>query len=140
MPIWELSTILPIGFVMMYSRNVVGKVTFFPHKSFLKIVMELTKSFPPVDAFVEMMTEIDYKKHLNTFMDGVENLCLIVAAVAVIVAEKWQEHNMTERTQLFVLRVIDGAKTFYAWVNNVFVPECQAFYEDCQVVYKNVCQ
>ena len=126
--------------MVVYSRNVVGKVTFFPHKSFLKIVMELTKSFPPVDAFVEMMTEVDYKKHLNTFMDGVENLCLIIAAVAVIVAEKWQQHNMTERTQLFVLRVIDGAKTFYAWVKNVFVPECQAFYEDCQVAYKNVCQ
>ena len=96
--------------------------------------MELTKSFPPVDAFVEMMTEIDYKKHLNTFMDGVENLCLIIAAVAMIIAEKWQEHNMTERTQLFVLRVIDGAKTFYAWVMNVFVPECKEFYKDVRKV------
>ena len=102
--------------------------------------MELTKSFPPADAFVEMMTEIDYKKHYNTFMDGVEIFCAFVTAVAIIVAEKWQEHNMTERTQLFVLRVIEGAKTFYAWVKNVFVPECQAFYEDCQVAYKNVCQ
>ena len=73
--------------------------------------MELTKSFPPADAFVEMMTEIDYKKHFNTFMDGVENLCLIVAAIATVIAQKWQEHNMTERTQLFVLRVIDGVKT-----------------------------
>ena len=100
--------------------------------------MELTKSFPPVDAFVEMMTEVDYKKHLNTFMDGVENLCLIIAAVAVIVAEKWQQHNMTERTQLFVLRVIDGAKTFYAWVMNVFVPEFKALIEDIRAVYNYV--
>ena len=100
--------------------------------------MELTKSFPPVDAFVEMMTEVDYKKHLNTFMDGVENLCLIIAAVAVIVAEKWQQHNMTERTQLFVLRVIEGAKTFYAWVMNVFVPEFKALIEDIRAVYNYV--
>ena len=96
--------------------------------------MELTKSFPPADAFVEMMTEIDYKKHYNTFMDGVENLCVIVAAIATVIAQKWQEHNMTERTQLFVLRVIDGIKTFYAWVKNVFVPECQEFYKDVRQV------
>ena len=102
--------------------------------------MELTKSFPPADAFVEMMMEIDYKKHLNTFMDGVEIFCAFVAAVAIILAEKWQEHNMTERTQLFVLQVIEGAKTFYAWVKNVFVPEFKALIEDCQVAYNNVCQ
>ena len=41
---------------------------------------------------------------------------------------------MTERTQLFVLRVIEGAKTFYAWINTVFVPECKAFYKDVQQV------
>ena len=100
--------------------------------------MELTKSFPPVDAFVEMMTEIDYKKHYNTFMDSVQIFCAFVTAVAIIVAEKWQEHNMTERTQLFVLQVIDGAKTFYAWVMNVFVPECKEFYNDCRSVYNYV--
>ena len=96
--------------------------------------MELTKSFPPADAFVEMMTEIDYKKHYNTFMDGVEIFCAFVAAVAIIVAEKWQEHNMTERTQLFVLQVIEGAKTFWAWINTVFVPECKAFYKDVRKI------
>ena len=112
-----------------------GNATSTHHKFFLKIIMELTKSFPPADAFVEMMMEIDYKKHLNTFMDGVEIFCAFVAAVAIIVAEKWQEHNMTERTQLFVLRVIDGAKTFWAWINTVFVPECKAFYKDvCKIM------
>ena len=129
-----------MGLVMPYVGYVVGIRYIFRHKSFLKTIMQLTKSFPPADAFVEMMMGIDYKKHLNTFMDGVEIFCAFVAAVAIILAEKWQEHNMTERTQLFVLRVIEGAKTFYAWVKNVFVPECQAFYEDCQVAYKNVCQ
>ena len=82
--------------------------------------------------------EIDYKKHLNTFMDGVEIFCAFVAAVAIILAEKWQEHNMTERTQLFVLRVIEGAKTFWTWINTVFVPEFKAFIEDCRAVYNYV--
>jgi len=106
----------------------------FRHKSFRKTVMQLTKSFPPADAFVEMMMGIDYKKHLNTFMNGVEIFCAFVAAVAIILAEKWQEHNMTERTQLFVLRVIEGAKTFYAWINTVFVPECKAIGQDIRKV------
>ena len=111
-----------------------GNATTTRHNPFLKTIMQLTKSFPPADAFVEMMTEIDYKKHYNTFMDGVEIFCAFVAAVAIILAEKWQEHNMTERTQLFVLRVIDGAKTFWAWINTVFVPECKAFYKDVRKV------
>jgi len=110
-----------------------------PQLKFLRsTTMELTKSFPPADAFLEMITEIDYKKHFNTFMDGVEIFCAFVAAVAVIIAEKWQEHNMTERTQLFVLRVIDGAKTFWAWVNTVFVPECKALIEDVRALYTYV--
>ena len=100
--------------------------------------MELTKSFPPADAFVEMITEIDYKKHYNTFIDGVEIFCAFVTAVAIIVAEKWQEHNMTERTQLFVLQVIEGAKTFYAWVMIVFVPDVNFLIEDIRAVYISV--
>jgi hypothetical protein len=45
---------------------------------------------------------------------------------------------MTERTQLFVLQVIEGAKTFYAWVMNVFVPEFKALIEDIRAVYNYV--
>jgi len=115
-----------------------GILYIFSPQSFHSTTMELTKSFPPVDAFVEMVTEIDYKKHYNTFMDGVEIFCAFVTAVAIIIAEKWQEHNMTERTQLFVLRVIEGAKTFYAWVMNVFVPEVKFLIEDIHAVYNYV--
>ena len=123
---------------VVYVGFAVEKETFSPAKSFFKLTMELTKSFPPADAFVEMMLEIDYKKHFNTFMDGVENLCVIVAAIATVIAQKWQEYDCTERLQLFVLRVIEGAKTFYAWVKNVFVPECKSLYDDCRSVYNFV--
>ena len=40
--------------------------------------MELTKSFPPADALVEMMTEIDYKKLWQQFV-------IITATVAAFV-------------------------------------------------------
>ena len=100
--------------------------------------MELTKSFPPADALVETLMEIDYKKHFNTFIDGVEVFCLFVAAIATVIAQKWQQHNMTERTRLFVLQVIEHAKTFWAWINTVFVPGCKELYNDFRSVYNFV--
>ena len=45
---------------------------------------------------------------------------------------------MTERTQLFVLRVIEGAKTFWAWINTVFVPEFKALIKDIRALYTYV--
>lgn len=94
--------------------------------------------FSPADALVETLMEIDYKKHFNTFMDGVEVFCLFVAAIATVIAQKWQQHNMTERTQLFVLQVIEHAKTFWAWINTVFVPGCKELYNDFRSVYNFV--
>lgn len=97
--------------------------------------MQLIKSFPPVDALIETLQNIDYKKHFNTFMDAVVIACAVVAAVATVIRDKWIEHNCTERLHLFVLNVIEKAKTCYAWVTNVFVPECKSFYDDCRSIY-----
>lgn len=52
--------------------------------------MELTKSFPPADALVETLQSIDYKKHLNQYMDAVEIACAFIAAIATIIWEKLQ--------------------------------------------------
>ena len=81
---------LDLGLVMLYVGYVVGIRYIFRHKSFLKTIMQLTKSFPPADAFVEMIQEIDYKKHYNNYMDFVINVCAIVAAVSTILWEKIQ--------------------------------------------------
>lgn len=97
--------------------------------------MQLTKSFPPADALIEVLQGIDYKKHFNTFMDAVVIACAFVAAIATVIRDKWTEHDCTERLQLFVLNVIEKAKTFYAWVTNVFVPECKSFYDECRSIY-----
>ena len=52
--------------------------------------MELTKSFPPADDLFVKLQEIDYKKHLNNYMDVVVNVCAFVAAIATILWEKLQ--------------------------------------------------
>ena len=97
--------------------------------------MNLTKSFPPTDDLIAYLAEIDYKKHLNNFMDVVVTVCAIVAAIATVIAQKWQQYDCTERLQLFVLRSIELAKTFYAWVTTVFVPFVKSFYDDCRSIY-----
>lgn len=100
--------------------------------------MELTQSFPPVDAFIVKVQEIDYKKHLNSFMDAVVIACAFIAAIATVIRDKWVQNDCTERLQLFVLRVIELAKTFYAWVMNVFIPGVKEFANDCRSIYNTL--
>lgn len=100
--------------------------------------MEFAKAFPPVDALIETLMDIDYKKHLNSFMDAVVIACAFIAAIATVIRDKWVEHNCTERLQLFALDFIEGSKITYAWVMNVFVPYVKSFYDDCRSVYNFV--
>ena len=68
--------------------------------------MEFSQSFPPVDALLDHVRKIDYIKHLNSFMDSVENLCIIVAAVYIILARQWREHKVTEKLQIISAFVV----------------------------------
>ena len=52
--------------------------------------MELTKSFPPADAFVEMIQEIDYKKLYKNSKTFVLTAAAIVYVVATLIWEKIQ--------------------------------------------------
>ena len=52
--------------------------------------MQLTKSFPPADALIDQLQQIDYRKLLNDYMDFVVNVCAFVAAIATILWEKIQ--------------------------------------------------
>lgn len=62
-----------------------------PRRSFtLFTIMELTKSFPPADALIETLQAIDYKKHLNDYMDFVATVCAFVAAISTVLWEKLQ--------------------------------------------------
>ena len=70
--------------------------------------MELTQSFPPVDAMIEKLSGIDYKKQLNKYMDTVETIVVYVAAIAVILFEKIQTMKFTtpeKFTKFFYLNV-----------------------------------
>ena len=57
--------------------------------------MQLTQSFPPVDDMITKLQEIDYKKHLNNYMDFVETFVVYIAAIATILWEKFQTVKIT---------------------------------------------
>lgn len=73
------------------------------------------QSFPPANALMDTMGAIDYKKHFHTFMDAVEIACAFIAVIATLIAEKWVENDMTERTQIAALNA-------YTWSKDVAVP------------------
>ena len=57
--------------------------------------MQLTQSFPPVDAMIEQLSGIDYKKQLNKYMDIVDTIVVYVAAIATVLFEKIRTMKIT---------------------------------------------
>lgn len=78
-------------------------------------ILSLTEAFPPAHKLTETLMNIEYKKHLNSFLDAVEFFCAFVAAIATVLYDKWMQHNMTERVQLWSLNV-------YTWTKETAVP------------------
>lgn len=63
--------------------------------------MNSSQSFPPADALLMQIRRIDYIKHLNFFMNSVENLCIIIAAIAIIIGQRWREHRCSDRLRSY---------------------------------------
>lgn len=84
--------------------------------------MESSQSFPPADALLMQIRRIDYIKHLNSFMDSVENLCIIVAAICIILARKWREHGVTEKLKTAAAFVVAGLAILAAFVRETVWP------------------
>ena len=52
--------------------------------------MELTKSFPPVDALIETLQQVDYQKLFKDLKNFAITFAAVVAAIAVLLWEKLQ--------------------------------------------------
>lgn len=65
---------------------------------------------------------IDYIKHLNSFMDSVENLCIIIAAICIIIGQQWRKHQVSEKLQISVAFVIAGTAIAFAFVKETVAP------------------
>ena len=95
-------------------------------------------AFPPANAFLSFMKKIDYKKHYNQFMDAIVTLCAFVAAVYTVSCEKWEQYNVTERLQLFVLFVKEKSIIVSDWLCDDFSPFVVDTYNEVRSVYNIV--
>ena len=72
-------------------------------------ILEFTEAFPPAHKLTEFVLNIHYRKHYNSLIDGVENAMVIIAAVATVLYQRWNENDMTERCQIAALLVKEFA-------------------------------
>ena len=98
-------------------------------------VLDFTSAFPPAYKLTEKLMQIDYRKNYHNFVNTVVMICAFVAAISTVLYAKWNKYDCSERVQLFVLNTFENLKTFYAWMQNVFIPAVRAFYDDVRSLY-----
>ena len=85
----------------------------------------MTKSFPPADALISKLQEIDYIGALNSFMNWVEIICYFVFAQSKAARKLWEQYGMTERTILAAQYTKLGAQIVYTWSRDVAAPKVE---------------
>jgi hypothetical protein len=98
--------------------------------------MELTYSFPPADNLIQQLSKIEYKKHLNNYMDIVETVVMLVAAVCYVLFEKfveWYQNGGKESTIQTVQKVWNILQVCYTWS----APKVMQFLKSVHETYKN---
>lgn len=97
-----------------------------------------TQSFPPADAFLEQVSQIEYKKHAQQFLMFIASAVAIVVAVSQFVytkAAQWYRSGGKEQLLNVYQQSLKFSVQFYIWTLNEFVPMMQ---EMCQVTYKKL--
>ncbi len=83
--------------------------------------MELTQSFPPADALIQQLTQIEYKKHLKTL----KTIVLTIAAVAYVLTEKfvqWYSEGGKETILQILKKVWNFLTVCYSWIVSKGIP------------------
>lgn len=97
-----------------------------------------TKSFPPANALLEALSEVQYRELFHKFMDAIVTVVAFVAAVATVITQKWQQHDGTERTKAAVKTALEATQNAVEWVRNVAIPEARTLLEEGQSAYYEV--
>lgn len=95
--------------------------------------MNLTQSFPPADALIEYLSGIDYKKHLNTFMDIVETICVFVAAVSYVLwqlVNTWYQNGGKEFLVNSYVKIRNFVQFAILWIREVGYPQVRKIVQD----------
>jgi formyltetrahydrofolate synthetase len=68
-----------------------------------------TQSFPPADAFLEQVSQIEYKKHLQQFVMFIATVVAVVVAVSQFIytkAAQWYQSGGKELMQSYAHRAV----------------------------------
>jgi hypothetical protein len=93
-----------------------------------------TLGFPPIDDAIHQLSKIEYKKHLQTFVNVLVTISAFVAAVYTVLAAKYQEHDGNQKLQQLWQNLILGIKISYEWIRDTLLPECKALYHELQAI------
>ena len=93
--------------------------------------------FPPVDALLEQLSKIEYKKHAKQFVNVSITILAMIAVIITILIAKYKEHNGNEKLQQAWQNLVLGVMISYEWILDTLVPECKAMYKDL-IALKNI--
>lgn len=97
-------------------------------------VLDFVSAFPPAHKVTETLIEIDYKKHLNQFMDAVVTLCAIIAVLYTLIAKHvgtWYNNGGKEM-------ITETAQKSYQWMRETAVPAVKNVATKIHNVFVNV--
>lgn len=95
--------------------------------------MNLQQSYPPADALIGFLSGVDYRKHLNSYMDFVEKMVLIVAAFVYVAWQRgsnWYHNGGKESLVNSYIQVRNFVQFVILWVREVGYPETRKFVQD----------
>jgi hypothetical protein len=103
-----------------------------------------TQSFPPADAFLEQVFQIEYKKHLQQFVIFIATVVAVVVAVSQFVytkAAQWYRNGGKEQLLHVYQQSLKFSVQVYTWTLQEFVPMMQKMYQVThqQLVILGVC-
>lgn len=101
--------------------------------------MQLHNSFPPVDAAVEYLKNVNYKKHAHNLLIGI----LFVAAFVYVLSQRirqWWQNGGKESTIQFVQKAWNILQVCYTWIVAEAIPEVKIAAQEIRQSYKNAVQ
>jgi hypothetical protein len=83
------------------------------------------QSFPPANALIDTLKSVDYKKHLNNYLDVVEVVVLTIAAVSYVIyqnVKEWYQNGGKDA----IVQILQWSKKVlilsYTWVRSEGIP------------------
>lgn len=82
-------------------------------------------AFPPVNALIAHLSKIDYKKHLNNYLDIVEIVVMTIAAVSYVIycnVKEWWINGGQDATIQVIQKIWNVLQVSYTWVRSEGIP------------------